>query len=197
LAIGDRWLFQGEGKDTRADQPPNLIDLPAICLYYVLLKICRDSRSEKFAIHYNLRQKSAVSEGGFMSIDYIMIGSNDLARSRTFYDAVMPHIGGAIAHDYEGMTFGYALSGGVTVWIIRPNNGEAAAPANGSMPGFGCTSTAAVDAAYAAALANGGTDEGAPGPRPLYGSKFYGGYVRDPDGNKMSFVLAGTSPDDH
>jgi catechol 2,3-dioxygenase-like lactoylglutathione lyase family enzyme len=126
-----------------------------------------------------------------MSIDYIMIGSNDLDRSRRFYDAVMPHLGGTLAHDYPGMTFAYAMSGGATVWIARPYDKGGAMPANGSMPGFGCTSPAAVDAAHAAALAHGGTNEGDPGPRPLYGPKFYGGYVRDPDGNKMSFVLAG------
>ena len=131
-----------------------------------------------------------------MPIDYIMIGSNDLARSRTFYDAVMPHLGGTLAHEYEGMTFGYALAGGTTVWIIRPNNQEAASPGNGSMPGFGCASHESVNAAHAAALTHGGANEGDPGPRPLYGPKFYGGYIRDPDGNKMSFVLAGTSPQD-
>jgi catechol 2,3-dioxygenase-like lactoylglutathione lyase family enzyme len=131
-----------------------------------------------------------------MSIDYIMIGSNDLARSRVFYDAVMPHLGGELAHNYEGFTFGYEMASGVTVWIARPNNGEAVVASNGSMPGFGCASRAAVDTAHAAALANGGSNEGDPGPQPLYGPAFYGGYVRDPDGNKMSFVLAGTSPTD-
>lgn len=128
-----------------------------------------------------------------MSIDYIMIGSNDLARSRIFYDAVMPHIGGTIAHDYEGITCAYAMAHDVTVWVARPNNRESAVPGNGNMPGFGCVSKAAVDAAHASALAHGGTNEGDPGPRPLYGPEFYGGYVRDPDGNKMSFVLSGTS----
>jgi catechol 2,3-dioxygenase-like lactoylglutathione lyase family enzyme len=125
-----------------------------------------------------------------MSIKYVMIGSNDLARSRSFYDAVMPHIGGTLAHIYEGITYGYEIEGGTAVWVARPHDKSAAVAANGSMPGFGCASKAAVDAAYAAALAHGGSDEGAPGPRPLYGPDFYGAYVRDPDGNKMSFVLA-------
>jgi catechol 2,3-dioxygenase-like lactoylglutathione lyase family enzyme len=125
-----------------------------------------------------------------MSIDYIMIGSNDLARSRSFYDAVMPHIGGAIAHDYPGMTFGYDIGDGASVWIARPYDKGDVVPSNGSMPGFGCATKEAVDAAYSAALAAGGTSEGEPGPRPLYGPDFYGAYVRDPDGNKMSFVLA-------
>ncbi len=125
-----------------------------------------------------------------MSIDYIMIGSNDLTRSRTFYDAVMPHIGAELAHDYEGITFGYKTASGATIWIARPHDREAAVAGNGSMPGFGCASKTAVDAAHAAALANGGTNEGDPGLRPMYGPDFYGAYVRDPDGNKMSFVLA-------
>jgi catechol 2,3-dioxygenase-like lactoylglutathione lyase family enzyme len=132
-----------------------------------------------------------------MSIDYIMIGSNDLARSRIFYDAVMPHLGGKIAHDYEGITFGYDIGGGTTVWIARPYDKNAVVPANGSMPGFGCASTEAVDAAHAAALANGGTNEGDPGPRPIYSPEFYGGYACDPDGNKMSFVLARKLPSDN
>jgi catechol 2,3-dioxygenase-like lactoylglutathione lyase family enzyme len=57
------------------------------------------------------------------------------------------------------------------------------------MPGFGVPSEAAVQAAHVAAMANGGSDEGAPGPRPDYGPDFYGAYVRDPDGNKMSFIV--------
>ena len=128
-----------------------------------------------------------------MAISYIMIGSNDLERSRRFYDAVMPHLGGAIAHDYPGIAFAYGFGDAPQVWIARPYDKSAASPGNGSMPGFGCATRDAVDAAHAAALANGGSNEGDPGPRPLYGPEFYGGYVRDPDGNKMSFVLADTA----
>jgi catechol 2,3-dioxygenase-like lactoylglutathione lyase family enzyme len=123
-----------------------------------------------------------------MSIDYIMIGSNDLARSRVFYDAVMPHIGATLAHDYGDITFGYTTSNGSAIWVARPYDKQAAVPGNGSMPGFGCAREAVVDAAHAAALAHGGTSEGDPGPRPIYGEGIYIGYVRDPDGNKMSFI---------
>jgi catechol 2,3-dioxygenase-like lactoylglutathione lyase family enzyme len=125
-----------------------------------------------------------------MSVSYLMIGSNDLGRSRQFYDAVMPHIGGTPGHDYPGITFSYQFADGVQIWIAKPYDKGPASAANGSMPGFGCASKAAVDAAHAAALAHGGSNEGDPGPRPLYGPDFYGAYVRDPDGNKMSFVLA-------
>jgi catechol 2,3-dioxygenase-like lactoylglutathione lyase family enzyme len=125
-----------------------------------------------------------------MTISYIMIGSNDLDRSRTFYDAVMPHIGGTLAHDYAGIAFAYALTDQTMVWVGRPHDKGEARPANGSMPGFGLPDRNAIDAAHAAALAAGGSCEGPPGPRPLYGPDFYAAYVRDPDGNKMSFVVA-------
>ena len=124
-----------------------------------------------------------------MSIDYIMIGTNDLDRARSFYDAVFPLIGGKIEWDFAGMTFCYAFRNGTRAWVAGPNNKEAATPGNGSMPGFLCASEDEVNAAHAAALAKGGANEGDPGPRPMYGPEFYGGYVRDPDGNKMSFIF--------
>ena len=124
-----------------------------------------------------------------MSLNYLMIGSNDLSRSRSFYDAIMPVIGAHIEADYPGYAFCYRLAGGGRVWIAPPHNKEAAVPGNGIMVGFGVTSETAIIAAHQAALQNGGTNEGDPGPRPQYGPDFYGAYVRDPDGNKMSFML--------
>jgi catechol 2,3-dioxygenase-like lactoylglutathione lyase family enzyme len=123
-----------------------------------------------------------------MSLGYIMIGSNDLARSRAFYDAVMAALGGVIDADYPGFAFCYKFADGGRVWIAPPNNKQAAVPGNGYMIGFGAETNDVVAAAHAAALANGGSSEGDPGPRPDYGPEFYGAYVRDPDGNKMSFV---------
>ena len=123
-----------------------------------------------------------------MSIEYVMIGTNDLDRARRFYDAVFPAIGGVLDADYPGMAFGYKFRNGTRAWIARPHDQQEARPANGSMPGFGCASPAEVDAAHAAALAQGGTCEGAPGPRPLYGPNVYAAYARDLDGNKMSFI---------
>ncbi|WP_257548627.1 VOC family protein [Sphingopyxis sp. DBS4] len=126
-----------------------------------------------------------------MSIAYITIGTNDMARSRRYYDAVMPHLGGRLEVDYGDQACCYAMPSEQRVWIGKPNDGLAAAPGNGIMPGFLCESQAAVDAAHAAALACGGTNDGDPGPRPLYGPDFYGAYARDPEGNKMSFVYFG------
>jgi catechol 2,3-dioxygenase-like lactoylglutathione lyase family enzyme len=124
-----------------------------------------------------------------MSLDYVMLGTNDLAASRAFCDAVFPCFGGTLDMDFPGYGFSYAFRNQTRVWIAPPHNQEAPQPGNGIMPGFRCGSQSEVDSAYAAALANGGSDEGAPGPRPNYGPNFYGAYVRDPMGNKMSFVF--------
>jgi catechol 2,3-dioxygenase-like lactoylglutathione lyase family enzyme len=124
-----------------------------------------------------------------MSIDYVMIGSSNLDRSRAFYDAVFPAVGGELDADYPGMTFCYRFRNGTRAWVSLPYDRQPASPGNGSMPGLRCASREEVDAAHAAALAQGGQCEGAPGPRPMYGPHFYGAYARDPDGNKMSFFI--------
>lgn len=123
-----------------------------------------------------------------MSIDYVMIGCNELGRARAFYDAVFPEIGGGLLADIPGFAFCYQFRNGTRAWVNLPQNGEAAVASNGSMPGFRCARREEVDAAHAAAIAMGGRCEGAPGPRPLYGPGFYAAYVRDLDGNKMSFI---------
>jgi catechol 2,3-dioxygenase-like lactoylglutathione lyase family enzyme len=122
-----------------------------------------------------------------MSLNYVMIGTNDLTKSRAYFDAVTPLIGGQVVMDYAPYAVCYQLREG-RLWINRAQNGEPATVGNGNMVGLLCASQEEVQAAHAAAIANGGSDEGAPGPRPDYGPDFYGAYVRDPDGNKMSFV---------
>lgn len=126
-----------------------------------------------------------------MALSYVMVGTRDVARARPFYDAVLPVIGGAVFADFMPHGFCYGLRGGGRIWVASPQNGEAATPSNGGMVGLLCESEAEVQAAHASALAHGGSDEGAPGPRPQYGPNFYGAYVRDLDGNKMSFVYFG------
>lgn len=119
---------------------------------------------------------------------YITLGTNDLARARRFYDAVMPALG-LIRRADEPTEAGYGAAGDsrTRFWITAPYDGQPATFGNGSMPAFEAPSCAAVDAFHKVALANGGTDEGAPGLRP-YGPNFYACYVRDPDGNKLSAV---------
>ena len=76
------------------------------------------------------------------------------------------------------------------LWITQPFDDKPATVGNGTMPALVASSRQAVDAFHKAALAAGGTDEGAPGLRP-YGPAFYAAYVRDPDGNKLSAVHEG------
>jgi catechol 2,3-dioxygenase-like lactoylglutathione lyase family enzyme len=122
---------------------------------------------------------------------YITLGTNDLARATRFYDPVMATLGLHLARK-EADEIGFMAPGDTRcrIWVTQPYDGKPATVGNGSMPAFVATSRDAVDAFHAAALAHGGTDEGAPGLRP-YGASFYAAYVRDPDGNKLSAVCEG------
>jgi catechol 2,3-dioxygenase-like lactoylglutathione lyase family enzyme len=70
-------------------------------------------------------------------------------------------------------------------WVQAPVDGKPAQAANGVHFGFIASSRDAVHAFHSTALANGGIDEGGPGPRPHYGEPYYGCFVRDPDGHKI------------
>lgn len=126
-----------------------------------------------------------------MSLNYVMLGSNDVPKARSFYDAVFPAIGGTLIAEYMPHAFCYELRGGGRIWVAAPYNKEAAMSGNGNMIGLECESKAEVQKAHQIGLDKGGTNEGDPGPRPQYGPDFYGAYLRDLDGNKMSFVCFG------
>ncbi len=119
---------------------------------------------------------------------HVMIGTNDLARARPFYDAVLGVLGHRRYYDYEDVASGYGKAGGDSIWVTSPLNGEPACVGNGSMIGLIAETRQAVDDFHAAALDNDGADEGAPGLRPHYHENYYGAYVRDPDGNKLCAV---------
>jgi catechol 2,3-dioxygenase-like lactoylglutathione lyase family enzyme len=120
---------------------------------------------------------------------YITLGTNDLVRAQAFYDAVLPTLGIGFQRG-DDSELGYGLPGGdVRLWVTRPFDGQAATRGNGSMVALIAPDRAAVNAFHAAALMNGGTDEGVPGLR--YRPDFYSCYVRDPDGNKLSAVYNG------
>ncbi|MCZ8262102.1 MAG: VOC family protein [Beijerinckiaceae bacterium] len=119
---------------------------------------------------------------------HITLGTNDLARAKAFYDAVIGPIGYPMIHDESAHdTYGYGpeTPGAPSFWILRPLNRQAATFGNGTTIGFVVTRRALVDRFHAAALAAGGTCEGLPGLRPQYHADYYGAYVRDPDGNKL------------
>jgi catechol 2,3-dioxygenase-like lactoylglutathione lyase family enzyme len=120
---------------------------------------------------------------------HIMVGSSDVERSRSFYDATMQAIGHAAAKQPEGsprLFYGGFATGAFAVGL--PGNGEAHSWSNGGMTSFRAADPAAVDAWHAAGLGAGGTCEGAPGPRQEGAS--YGAYLRDPDGNKLAAFSA-------
>ena len=116
---------------------------------------------------------------------HIMVGADDVERSKAFYDATL----GALGHpagtaDDRGRVF-YMTKTGVFA-ITRPINGEPASTANGATIGFAAASPEAADAWHAAGLANGGTAcEDPPGVREGTIGKLYLAYLRDPAGNKL------------
>lgn len=121
-------------------------------------------------------------------IYYATLGTNDFARSVTFFDAVLGALGYAKQFEDHGFA-GYGESPEQpTLFLGRPFDQQAAVPGNGPMLAFAAKSAEAVQAFHAAALANGGSCEGPPGPRPHYGPDFYAAYVRDPEGNKLAAV---------
>jgi len=121
-------------------------------------------------------------------ISHVFMGVSDFAGAYRFYAAVMTALGHAqrFCDDSKPWAAWQPAAGGRPLFIIgRPYNNEPAAPGNGPMTALLAPTRAAVDAAHAAALANGGCCEGAPGLRPHYHPNYYGAYFRDPDGNKI------------
>ena len=128
---------------------------------------------------------------------YISLGTSDIARTIRFYDAALAPLGHQRVVEYnpDGTSATWGLDDpGPHLWVTEPFDGQPATIGNGTMVSFLAESQAAVDAFHAAALAHGGTDAGAPGPRPQYGVHFYAAYVRDPDGNKLNAVCYRPGP---
>ncbi|CAG9296970.1 VOC family protein [Celerinatantimonas diazotrophica] len=116
---------------------------------------------------------------------HIMVGANDLEKSRQFYDAIMKVLGysaGVLDHNGRYMYMGSESVLGIT----KPINGEPATHGNGMTIGFKVSSPELVDAWHAAGVANGGvTCENPPGLRVNGDRKLYLAYLRDPAGNKI------------
>jgi catechol 2,3-dioxygenase-like lactoylglutathione lyase family enzyme len=120
-------------------------------------------------------------------IGYVTLGTDDLDRSRAFYDALFAEIGASRLMQMESGFTLYGTSWGQPgVAVTRPYNGEPAVAGNGNMVSLVMDSREKVDRLHAKALELGGSDEGPPGVRGDEGDRaFYGAYFRDPDGNKF------------
>jgi catechol 2,3-dioxygenase-like lactoylglutathione lyase family enzyme len=115
---------------------------------------------------------------------HIMIGTNDLGRAKSFYDALLAPLGVKPAR-VDGHRIFYRTATGIFS-VTLPINGEPATAANGGTIGFACSTPAEADAWHAAGLAAGGTPcEDPPGVREGGAGKLYLAYLRDPDGNKL------------
>ena len=119
-----------------------------------------------------------------MSIfSHVVLGTNDLDKAKQFYDGALGALGlknlgplgeNAIMYGSDGPEF----------IVTKPANGQSATHANGGTIGFASPSRDAVHKFHEAGVANGGTDEGKPGPR-TFTPTAYASYLRDPDGNKV------------
>jgi catechol 2,3-dioxygenase-like lactoylglutathione lyase family enzyme len=116
---------------------------------------------------------------------HIMVGSNDIQRSKKFYDAVLGALGAKPATIDDKGRLIYMHGGGLFL-VSTPIDGKPASHANGGTIGFACDSPEQADAWHAAGVANGGTTcEDPPGVREGGFGKLYLAYLRDPDGNKL------------
>jgi catechol 2,3-dioxygenase-like lactoylglutathione lyase family enzyme len=122
---------------------------------------------------------------------HICLGTNDLDRSKRFYDAVLAPLGIINLGDFpdQGVAYGHHLAEFV---LLRPLDGSQATPANGGTVSFKAPGRAAVRAFHVAGLTAGGSDAGAPGPRGAV-EQAYGVYLRDPDGNKICAYCFGAN----
>lgn len=121
---------------------------------------------------------------------HIMVGANDIAASRTFYDATLGTLGyGPGFEDPKGRVFWVAPTG--VFAITKPINGEPAGCGNGSTVGFAVNAPEDADAWYAAGIANGGSAcEDPPGVREAgTDNAMYLAYLRDPAGNKLCALV--------
>jgi catechol 2,3-dioxygenase-like lactoylglutathione lyase family enzyme len=121
-------------------------------------------------------------------IGYVTLGTSDLPRAAKFYDAIAAELDTPRMMEFDGFIAWGKPDGGAGIGLTKPFDGNPASVGNGVMVALEAKDKDQVQRLYDIALANGGSDEGAPGPR---GEGFYAGYFRDPDGNKLNAFVMG------
>ncbi len=124
-------------------------------------------------------------------IGYVTMGTNDLERAAAFYDGIANILGHQRMFETDRVVTWGTEGKGAMMGVIKPYDERPATGGNGTMFGLPVEREEQVHAVYDFALANGGSDEGPPGPRGAE-ERFYGAYFRDPDGNKLvAFLFRG------
>ena len=118
-------------------------------------------------------------------IDHVVLKVRDGARSKEFYAAALAPLGLELTKEFPG-TSGFGRDGKPWFWVREGDS------VGGTHVAFMAADRATVEAFHAAALAAGGTDNGAPGERPHYHPGYYGAFVLDPDGNNIEAVHRGS-----
>lgn len=126
-------------------------------------------------------------------IAYVTVGADDIASARRFYSAFLPALGYQLTEGPEGLSYALPVRPGQSpllpdFYVKPPFDGQSATAGNGAMTAFEARNQKQVRDLHAAALAAGGADEGQPGFRAAYGPRFYVGYLRDPQGNKIALL---------
>jgi catechol 2,3-dioxygenase-like lactoylglutathione lyase family enzyme len=131
-------------------------------------------------------------------IDHISTYATDFAASKRFYEAALGPLGSVVVSEMvttwdadfptrRACAFGPA--GRPVFWVIEVRD-----PVGPRHVAFTAADHASVDAFHKAALASGGGDNGAPGPRPIYHEHYYGAFALDPDGNNVEAVCHAPQP---
>jgi catechol 2,3-dioxygenase-like lactoylglutathione lyase family enzyme len=119
-----------------------------------------------------------------MMLDHIGLPVRDLAKTRAFYTAALAPFGYAVKYDQDNViAFGPPGANRYQLWFYGRGDGP-----SGLHIALTAATRGRVDAFHAAALAAGGKDNGAPGPRPHYTPTYYGAFVIDPDGHNLEAV---------
>ena len=154
--------------------------------------LCRDDQGSSFGLHQppaaegkGAREPAASKP----TIDHVTLRVRYLPASRRFYEAALAPLSLGLEFEHEGLlAFGSGESGRLIIYASER-------PVAGFHVAFSAPSREAVDRFHAAALEEGGRDNGAPGLRPEYHEGYYGAYVFDPDGNNVEAVHHTVPPD--
>ncbi len=118
-----------------------------------------------------------------MQLDHINLYVADLARSRAFYESLMPEFGQPLVRDHSPIAVGFGHRNYAVLALVRHD--QKIQPVHIA---FRCDSRAEVDEAFSLARRLGAANNGEPGLRPQYHENYYAAFVLDPDGHNLEFV---------